>query len=58
MEGVSAGAAGMKMTPEMIKMATSMMGGMSPEDMQRMAAMASSRPQPGAAAAPSASRHG
>lgn len=39
----------MKMTPEMIKMATSMMSSMSPEDMQRMAAMAPNMSQPGAA---------
>ncbi|KAK9840217.1 hypothetical protein WJX74_005612 [Apatococcus lobatus] len=52
------GAAGMKMTPEMIKMATSMMSSMTPEDMQRMAAMAPNMSQRDAASSQSASAAG
>ena len=48
----------MKMTPEMVKMATSMMSSMTPEDMQRMAAMAPNMSQRGAAASAGASASG
>ncbi len=54
---LSAGAAGMKMTPEMIRAATSMMSNMRPEDMQRMASMAN-RSQPGASPSPPPSSSG
>ena len=46
---VKTAAQGMSFTPEMMKMAADMMKNMSPEDMQRMSAMASGgMPQPGA----------